>query len=68
MLDGGVPVPPEFKGDKKSYTVPKPDNASDECGSIGVLYLSLGSTSFVAQDCSLLAHAVLVLGGLAGFF
>ncbi|CAE7670948.1 unnamed protein product [Symbiodinium sp. KB8] len=38
MLDGGVPVPPEFKGDKKSYTVPKPDNASDECGSIGVLW------------------------------
>ncbi|CAE7402950.1 unnamed protein product [Symbiodinium sp. CCMP2592] len=33
-----VPVPPGFKGERKSYTVPAPDDCKDECGSIGVLW------------------------------
>ena len=37
MRGAGVPVPEGFNGEKKSFTVPAPDDSSDETGSIGVL-------------------------------
>ena len=37
MRAAGVPVPEGFTGERKSFTVPVPDNSADGTGSIGIL-------------------------------
>ena len=35
LKDAKIPVPEDFKGDKKSFTIPGPN---EKCSSIGVLW------------------------------